>query len=187
MATKNDTSAIVDGLLKFLLTGGTITAALVLPNALVALDKPLQYALNKLDKRARERELKRVLNYMKRKNLVNSANYEHGIAITKAGQRRAENSDFERLTINKPRRWDENWRIVFFDIPESKRGKRLLFTTKLRQIGFRPLQLSTWIHPFPCRQEIEIIALTYGVQRYISYIETAYIDNQQALIKKFQK
>ena len=66
MDNRQRTAALVDGLLKFVLVGGVISATMLAPNALVALDKPLQKILKKLDVRQQERELKRVLHYMKR-------------------------------------------------------------------------------------------------------------------------
>jgi CRISPR/Cas system-associated endoribonuclease Cas2 len=185
MHDQKDTSVIIDGLLEFLLVGGTIGAAILAPNALIALDKPLQAALSKLDARQRERELKRVLNYMKRKRLIASADYAHGIKITPYGKKRAKQSEFTNLEIPRPKHWDQCWRIVFFDIPESHRGSRITLTRKLRRLGFYQLQRSTWVHPFACRAEIEAVALTYKVQRYLTYIETSYIDNQGLLQKKF--
>lgn len=185
MSYKVETSAVIDGLLKLLLLGGTVSATILAPNALVALDKPLQKAFKKFDERERERELKRILNYMKFKGLIDTANYEHGITITKAGRERAKKINLATLTIPQPSTWDKQWRIVFFDIPESKRNERIAFSSKLRRLGFKPLQLSTWIYPFPCRQEIEVVTSYYKIQKYVSYIETSFIDNPKPLIKKF--
>ena len=185
MDNRQRTAALVDGLLKFVLVGGVISATMLAPNALVALDKPLQKILKKLDVRQQERELKRVLHYMKLKQLITTADYAHGINITAKGKKRAEKAIFADLRIFPPKQWDRHWRIVFFDIPESRRYARVELTRKLRSLGFQQLQRSTWVHPFPCRQEIEVVATTIKVQRYLSYIETSYIDNQQALRKAF--
>ena len=185
MDNRQRTAAIIDGLLKFVLLGGTISVTLLAPNVLVALDKPLQKILKKLDARQQERELKRVLHYMKRKQLITTADYAHGIKVTAKGKKRAKKAVFADLRISPPKHWDKHWRIIFFDIPESRRYARVELTRKLRSLGFRQLQRSTWVHPFPCRQEIEAVATTYKVQRYLSYIETSHIDNQRALRKVF--
>ena|SRR3989338_8906372 len=181
MGKNQTTSAIVDGLLKFLLFGGTVSVAIVAPNAIIALDKPLQKALKKFDARSRERELKRALNYMKHKQLISSSDYARGIKITSKGKKRVKEAEFNNLQIPRPNRWDKQWRIVFFDIPETERQKRVALTIKLRSLGFHPLQRSTWIFPFPCRLEIETVADKYKVGRYLTYIETSHIDNEKVL------
>ncbi|MGZ6004652.1 MAG: hypothetical protein ACXWLH_00715 [Candidatus Saccharimonadales bacterium] len=180
------TTAMVDGLLKFLLAGGVITSAIVAPNSLQALDKPLRITLAKFDARERERELKRVLNYMKRKDYIRSADYNNGILITPAGRAKAQKFNISNLAITIPESWDKQWRIVFFDIPEKFRNQRINFSYHLRRLGFKPLQLSTWIFPHPARQEIEALVLHLGIQKFVTYIETSYIDNDASLKTRFK-
>ncbi|HEY1074535.1 MAG TPA: PaaX family transcriptional regulator C-terminal domain-containing protein, partial [Patescibacteria group bacterium] len=43
--------------------------------------------------------------------------------------------------------WDGKWRIILFDIPESKRTVRQMFRIKLLDFGARMLQSSVWITP----------------------------------------
>lgn len=188
MARNETTSAIVDSILKLLIGGGAITTMVVLPNSGLMFDKPLRVFFNKMDKRAREREMRRVLSYMKKQNLITLAgdDYEHGIRVTKAGKDRARRANFERLAIAKPKRWDGKWRIVFFDIPESYKVSRDALTFKLKRMGFLQLQRSVWIHPFACRNEVETVTLHFSLNRYITYIETEFIENQKALIKRFK-
>jgi phenylacetic acid degradation operon negative regulatory protein len=45
------------------------------------------------------------------------------------------------------RDWDEKWRIILFDIPESMRTLRQMFRLKLLDLGARMLQSSVWITP----------------------------------------
>jgi len=47
--------------------------------------------------------------------------------------------------ITKP--WDKKWRLVVFDIPEKNRLARDALRKKLKELGFAPLQRSTWISP----------------------------------------
>jgi phenylacetic acid degradation operon negative regulatory protein len=50
--------------------------------------------------------------------------------------------------IPKPdQRWDYNWRMILFDIPESQRTVRQMFRLKLMDLGARMLQSSVWITP----------------------------------------
>lgn len=184
MGRNQNSSAVIDGLLRLALSGGILATVLIAPNAVQALDKPTRKYLQHLDKRARERKLKKLAAYMKYKGLI-KGNYEHGLNITDKGRERLKRAAFDNLSIQKPKKWDKNWRIVFYDIPEEKKIARNALSLKLRQTGFQQLQRSVWVHPFPCRQEIEIIALNHEVERYITYIETTHIDKQKALIERF--
>ena len=181
-------SALIDGVLRFVAIGGTVTASLALPGLAIGLGKPLNKFLDSLDARERQRELKRLLYYMKERRLINYSSAErfrHGIVITKKGRQRLERSDFENLRIKKPEKWDGKWRLVIFDIPEKHKLGRDALTARLHRLEFKPLQRSVWIHPFPCHQEIEAVTLYYKLTNYVTYIETNYIDNPEKLRLSF--
>lgn len=182
------TSALIDGVLRVLLAGGAVTAGVIAPNILQVLDKPVAKSLKKLDDRAQRREFVRVLAYMRRQKLIktNSENYLYGIAITKKGSQRVKNAEIEDIKIIKSEKWDKKWRLVFYDIPESKKYERQMLSRKLREIGFQLMQRSIWVCPYECRKQIEDITGHYQIAKYVSYIETTYIDNQEALKRKFR-
>ena len=186
--SSDDKSAIIDGLLRFVATGGFVTTALVAPNAVQIFDKPLQKLLSELDERSRERELRRIVHYMKQKDLVRygTHNYEHGIRITTAGKKRLRTRSYQSMRIPTPNKWDKRWRLILFDIPIGENSKRYSFTYKLRLLGFQKLQKSIWIHPFPCRAEIEAIAEVLAIRHYVTFIEISEIDGESHLRKRFQ-
>ena len=187
MARNETTSAVVDGLLNILVVGGLLATTLAAPNALQALDKPLKLYFRKMDKRAREREYRRLLRYMKKQGLIKyrTEDYEHGILLTEDGRRRAEAADLERLSIRRLQKWDNKWRIALFDIPESDKQARDHLTAKLKEIGFVQLQRSVWVHPFPCQEEVSAITHQYDVSRFVTYVETIHIDSQEKLKDRF--
>lgn len=43
--------------------------------------------------------------------------------------------------------WDGKWRVILFDVPESKRTVRQMLRIKLMDLGARMLQSSVWISP----------------------------------------
>ena len=186
MARNDNTSAVVDGILRFVVTTSTVAAGLLLPNLLIALDKPLGAFSKQLDKRQRERELRRVISYMKSSQLM-TGDYEHGLQLTDKGRRRLADHEFDTQKIKPPEKWDGRWRLVIYDIPETQRLSRRLLAGKLHELGFYQLQRSAWLHPFPCREIIEVVAATYSVDRYVSYLEVAAIDNQKVLINRYGK
>lgn len=185
--SKNDTtSAVIDGVLRLTVTSGAIAAGLLVPNLLIGLEKPLEIFWKHLDKRERERELRRVVSYMKSNQLL-KGDYEHGLQITEKGRKRLEQADFAHLRVKSRDRWDRQWRLVIYDIPETHKQGRNALTSKLNELGFYQLQRSTWLHPFPCRQVIAAISAHYKIDSYISYIKTSHIDNQEVIVKKFKK
>ena len=186
MAGYNKTSAVIDGILKLLVVGGSISTVLVAPNILQMLNKPVSKFFKAMDKREQERELQRILYYMKDQGLV-SGSYDHGLKISNKGRKRLERVALEAIAIAKPRRWDRKWRLVFYDIPERSKIGRHALLGKLKGLGFYQLQRSVLVHPYPCREEVVAVSAAYGINQYVSYIETDHIDQQKLLISKFRR
>lgn len=180
------TSAIVRSILKVAAAGAVLSLTVIAPNAISALEKPLKKYFDNLDEQGRDREIRRVASYMKSRGLLDG-NYQHGLQITEAGRQRLARFAVEDAHIDPLPRWDHIWRIVFYDIPEQHKSGRDALTRKLQSIGFEQLQRSVLIHPFPCRQVIESITATHQIDKFVTYIETPYIDNQKALIANFKK
>ncbi len=181
-----ESSAIIDGILRLLATSGALSVAILLPGMAQVLEKPTLKFLDRLDERSQERELLRILVYMKKQKLVDSERgYDHGIVITTRGLKRLQSSGLGQLKLVQPKKWDKKWRLVLFDIPERLKKGRDALTRKLKTLGFHQLQRSVWIHPYPCKEEIGIVSTAYDVARYVSYIETDHIDQQHKLVQKF--
>lgn len=184
----DNTAAIIDGILKFVAVGGFLTTALLLQNSAQMLEKPVNKLLINLDKRQKERELRRIAYYMKRSGLVkySSDEYDHGMQLTDKGLNRLKKQAFADLAIPRPASWDKKWRLIFFDIPEIKKQKRNALNYKLKLLGFQMLQKSIWVHPFPCRAEIETLGEFLNIRRYISYVEISEIDSEKELRIRFR-
>lgn len=185
MARNNQTSALVDGILEVGVTVGVLTAAAIMPNLLQVLDKPFTKYLRSLDQRRREREIDRLITYALREHLI-TQHYQHGIELTGKGKKRLERVNFDNLSIPKPEKWDGIWRLVMFDIPASHDRARRPFTAKIRLLGFQPLQQSVWIYPFACKDEVALVARTYRVDQFVTYIETNHIDHEEKLKTRFE-
>ncbi|MFZ1248849.1 MAG: CRISPR-associated endonuclease Cas2 [Candidatus Saccharimonadales bacterium] len=186
MAKNAQTSALVDAILRMAVMGTALSAIVLAPNALIGLDKPMRRALGALDRREREREIARVLTYMRSQKLL-AENYENGLEITTLGRLRLKRMEYEKLTIPVPEVWDGQWRLVLFDIPEDHKRVRRLFTDKLKQLGYKYLQQSVWVHPFESRPEITLVCEKLDISRFVTYIITAHIDHEAALIERFKQ
>lgn len=180
------TAAVVDNVLRILISSSALAAGLVAPNIFLALDKPLSRYYDHLDERSRDRELRRILAYMKSRQLI-KGDYQFGLKITERGLDRLSRHSIDSLRIDASSKWDGKWRIIFYDIPEKNKGARDALTARLRRLKFYQLQRSVWITPFPCRQAIETITVYYKVSTYVTLVETGRIDNQEKLIDIFQK
>lgn len=179
-----DRTKIVDGLLRIAAIGALTTTAILAPAALSALDRPLRKQLDKLDEKARKREVSRALSYMRYNKLI-AGDYQHGMILTAKAQRRLARNEINTLEIPPCEQWDNMWRIVFFDIPEKQKTKRDAFAGHLRRMGFAVLQRSVFVSPFPCRDEVSLLVVHYDIDQFVTYIEASHIDNEAPLRKHF--
>lgn len=107
------------------------------------------------------------------------------IELTKNGIKKRLRDELNNMRIPKPTSWDQKWRIVLFDIPESEKKSRHLLRKRLRGLGFTQFQKSVWIHPHNCYDEINSLAEALNVGQYLTLI-TASIENDAPLKKLFQ-
>lgn len=95
-------------------------------------------------------------------------------------------NNVESLTIKKPAFWDKKWRVVVFDIPESKRTARNALREKLRNLGFYPWQKSVFVHPYSCLNEIEFLVELFQIRPYVRFFEATKVMNEAELKLHFQ-
>ncbi len=62
---------------------------------------------------------------------------------------------FEEMEIKRPEKWDGKWRIIIFDIPNTKKGARDALRERLNVLGFCQMQKSVFVHPFASLTQIE--------------------------------
>lgn len=67
--------------------------------------------------------------------------------------------------------WDGRWRLVMFDIPESKRDVRDRLRRALTKLGMGILQASVWISPNDIKKEIEEIGERLDLKNSIKFFE----------------
>jgi DNA-binding transcriptional regulator PaaX len=179
------TTKIVDEIIRFGSFGVFVSAGLLLPNLVQALDKPLHKLFAKMDERERAREIRRAVYYMKSRGYL-AGDYEHGLQLTDKARRRLDRIRLSDVTIKPQDNWDKSWRIVIYDIPEKHAFARQNLTRQLRVIGCFQLQRSTWITPFPCREEISALCSQYHIDKYVTFFESHWLDNASGLLKRFQ-
>lgn len=88
--------------------------------------------------------------------------------------------------LKKDKKWDGKWRIVVFDIPETKKEMRNFFREKLRDLGFRKLQESVWISPYNIADTVEELIDLCQAEKYVHYLLVEEIDNRDVLMRLFK-
>ena len=186
MATNSITTEVIDKILLTALGTGTIATSLLLPGAIVALGPIFDVYHRGYNARQKEREYHKLIEYMKRQNLLKlDPRQGNGLALTRKGMERAKKATLRQLSIDTTAPWDEKWRMVMFDIPEAHKPKRDIFSSSLKRLGFYQLQRSVWLHPYPCREQIEALSIEHELSKYVTFIEVGYIDHQKSLKKVF--
>jgi len=116
--------------------------------------------------------LRRTLFNLTKEKLVEISYNKKGeeiIKITGDGEKRVLKYTYNDIKIPVPKKWDKLWRLVIFDIPEAQRRARDALTSKLRELGFYPLQKSVFIFPYECRNEIDFVCEHFKVREYVNY------------------
>lgn len=107
------------------------------------------------------------------------------IVLTENGKKEVLSYKFDDLCIVKPKRWDNLWRMVAFDIPESKKKSRDALVQKMKDLGLIQFQKSLWIHPYECKNEIDFVSEIFGVGRYVHYMTISEMTNDNMVRQKF--
>jgi len=167
-------------ILKSLVAGVLFTTVLVLPGLaqIYTLFRP-KYARDKY-------KINRSVRNLQKQKLIHihSKNGKDVVEITEMGKKKVLAYDLADMRIQKPKRWDGWWHVVIFDIPENKRNARRAINIKFKEMGLYSLQKSTFVSPYPCKDELDFIGNYFNVSNNIIYIKAKEI-GANANIKKY--
>ena len=107
------------------------------------------------------------------------------VRLTVKGDRELEKYTTESETL-KPKRWDGKWRLVIFDIKETKKGKRDRIRRNLVRFGFEKLQNSIWVYPYECENLITLLKDDCKIDKEVLYIVSEKIPDDGWIKKKFR-
>lgn len=121
---------------------------------------------------------------MKKRGLIKifEENGKKFVECTKKGQLQALVS---KAILPREQKWDGQWRLIIFDIPESSREKRDELRWLLKKNNFTKLQASVFISPNPLNREAIIFLKKTGLQQFIRILRVAEIDDDKDLKKRF--
>jgi hypothetical protein len=169
------------------LIGGTLAIILTAPNLLQVLGPVLKkYDRWGKEEKLEEADIEKLVNKLYKDRLIKTFTKKGKtfLQITNRGRRQLIEYNIDAIEIKK-QKWDSKWRIVIFDIPEKMRIARDVLRFKLKEIGFIKMQKSVWVAPYECENEINFIASTYGVERFVNYAVCEKLDNAKSLKKIF--
>jgi len=133
--------------------------------------------------------LNSAVNDLYRSKLVSTKDNRDGtftLILSKEGKEVALRYDLDNMVIKEPAQWDGKWRVVMFDVPENLKRVRDTLRMHFKHMGFYEFQKSVFVHPHPCKEEIEYIMEFYNARRFIRFIIATDIDNSIVLKKHFQ-
>jgi len=181
LSKKIRNTKIQNAILQTVALTGVLAVAVLAPNALQML-KSLNILKNKGDKK-----LHRTI-YESRERLIKKGLIKRDgkyLSLTKNGQETIDRLEKFDYKIEKPKKWDNKWRIVIFDIKEYKRGYRDNLRRVLAQIGFLKLQNSVWAYPYDCEDLFNLIKTDFKMDKEILYIIADQIEHDYVIKKHF--
>lgn len=89
-------------------------------------------------------------------------------------------------TSDASQKWDGRWRLVLFDIPESKRPLRDYIRTVLKRLGCREFQRSLWIYPHKFPPFVIKMLEDPQMRQYAKIVTTYDIDYDEDLRRLFR-
>jgi DNA-binding transcriptional regulator PaaX len=138
--------------------------------------------------RYKDRQIYHAFTNLKRNKFIEYVSDKSGVTtvrITRKGESKLKSFEIDTLEIKKPSKWDGKWRVVMFDLPIQYKKIRDSLRFKIKQIGFKQLQKSVWIYPYPCTDEILFIVDYYKVGKYIEIITADEILNDSKLRNEY--
>lgn len=163
---------------------GLIAAALVAPGVIGSIHK-----LRKMTKQNGYRyknQINTTLVKLKKRGLLKAVerNGKYFYQLTEGGERELLKYRLKEKLVER-RRWDGKWRIVSFDIRETRRTLRDTWRRNIRDFGFVELQKSVWVSPYECEELIQLLKAECRIGRDALYIVAERVENDRRLRDRF--
>jgi len=181
---KKSKSEIAKDILAILIIGGMITIAATSPFFITNIVKEIKKLKKYPNKKVYDAFYK-----LKKQGFINfyEKNNQIYISLTEKGKQKAGWMQIDDLKIKKPKKWDEKWRILLFDIAEIKRTHREALRGKLKELGFQLFQKSAWIIPYECKDEVDLLKSFFGLSgKEIKLIVAQNIDGEEKFKEIFK-
>lgn len=182
--TKDKRKNIQKIILGTVFAAGMLGVALIAPNVLSVIKKfegsskrkkDLKYSINASFTRLQEKGFIEIV----------EINGKKVARITKRGEGKLDFLDKHNFKLKIPKKWDGRWRVVIFDIKESRSKTRFLLRKTLSEIGFIKLQNSVWVYPYDCEDLISLLKADFKIGKDVLYMIVEKLENDWHLLKFF--
>ena len=173
---------VTQAVLGVIAVAGVISLAVCAPNALQIL-KPFF----KKKKYSPQQSVKRNIESLIRTGLVEKSIDTQGNVILRLTRRGSwENLIRTSNPLHSKKKWDGQWRIVIFDVPNTKEKLRLELRRGMGLYGFHLLQKSVWVYPYACDEFVTLLRDHLELSENVLYFTVSNIENSKELRKEFQ-
>jgi len=161
---------------------GIMSVAVVAPNALQVIGK-----FSKKNKRHRKYYINTSIKNLLNRDLIEIKKTSKGkfIRLTEKGEQELAKYELGDLEIKKPKKWDKKWRVVIFDIKETRKGIRTILRNNLNRLGFIKLQNSVWVFPYECQELIIMLKSNLFLGKDVLYMTVENLENDKWLKEEF--
>ena len=136
------------------------------------------------DTRENRRYVGRKLKELKKRGLLEKQGVRY--AVSDKGKRLLSREQVWGLRIPTPRRWDERWHLIMFDIPQSESGTRKELNRILLGMGLVQYQQSVLVYPYPIKETLVEVCRFYKITRYVSFVAATELDGTDELKRHFK-
>jgi DNA-binding transcriptional regulator PaaX len=175
--------SVIKIILRVIAITGVISVAVLAPNALQIL-KPLMKDKKKYNPKW---YIKKTIHTLKDNGLIvfEQKNNRQVVRLTEKGMDRLSRYKLNELNFKKPRKWDGKWRIIIFDIKETRRRTRNTLRMTLVNFGFVKLQQSVWVFPYDCEELVILLKSDFRIGKGVLYMLVDKLENDHWLKKEF--
>lgn len=162
----------------------------VRPNPFVILDVLVDSIKEFRKEKISKKQIRRVLKNLEKKEIIHLKEKDDKVYVylkDKNNPLLLKYSTKRLLDFKKrEKKWDGRWILVFFDVPEIQRNKRDYLRRFLDKLGFYRYQKSVYVFPYECKNEVNLIKKIVEGGKYIKYLVTEEIEDEDT-IKTFFK
>lgn len=105
------------------------------------------------------------------------------LALTGKGQL---HTLLQKAALPDAKKWDGKWRLVMFDIPEKARSGRDQLRYLLHSAGYKKIQASVFVSPYPINREGITFLNKTGLINYIRIFRIDEVDDENDLLHMFK-
>ncbi|MEX2028991.1 MAG: CRISPR-associated endonuclease Cas2 [Candidatus Paceibacterota bacterium] len=165
-------------ILETVATAGILSVALIAPNVIVAMNK-----LGLIPKRRQKEYISSSASKLSKRGLIFYDGQRY--CLTPKGKNILRRWQFADFKLHRPKKWDKKWRVLIFDIPETRRKVRNQLRYLFHQAGLRRLQDSVWVYPYDCEDILTLLKTDMRVGKQVLYLIVDELENDKYLRQEF--